>query len=272
MIPIKTFFKVFALTFFIIACESEESTPTPNPRILNLQTTGDSANELLSAKTHQSLVLELVSVKGFEPSKEAVENLKDFIEKRTFKPNGIKLVQRSIESTNKEKLTIQQIDSIEQKNRTQLSTPSEHAVFIYFSDATAKPSDDETDMHEGHMDNNIVLGSAYRNTSIVVYENTLRNLTSPIQNEKRRKDILTQIETFTLQHEFCHLLGLVNLGTRLQSQHEDVDENGIPNRHCNVKGCLMQANALFESDLMGSIRVLELDPLCIKDLQANGGR
>ncbi|WP_010177400.1 hypothetical protein [Aquimarina agarilytica] len=273
MISIKTFFKVIALTIFIVACASDDdSNGNRNPRILNLQSTGNSANELLSSKTHNKLILELVAVKGFEPKKEAVENLVNFIEKRTFKSNGVQVIQRSIASTNKKKLSIKQIDSIEQKNRTQLSTPNQHAIFIYFSDADANPENSEGEMNNDNDSmSSLVLGSAYRNTSMVVYENTLKKIVNQ-SNSVIPDEVLARVETFTLQHEFCHLLGLVNLGTRMQTPHEDTDENGKPNKHCNVRGCLMQANALFESNLMGNIKALELDPLCVKDLQANGGR
>ncbi len=273
MMSIKTFFKIIALTIFIIACNSDDSSKNQNPRILNLQRTGDAANELLSATTHKSIILELVSVNGFEPKQEAIDNLTEFIQRRTFNPEGIEVIKRSIQSSNKQGLTIRQIDSIEQENRTQLSTPSQHAIFIYFSDADAKSEDPSNENINDFLPmTSLVLGSAYRNTSMVIYENTLRQIVvrSGFENPD---EVLTRVETFTLQHEFCHLLGLVNLGTPLQSAHEDVDDEGNPNKHCNVRGCLMQANALFESNLMGSnINTLELDPLCIKDLQANGGR
>ncbi len=273
MISIKTFLRLITICIFIVACSDDDASTSQNPRILNLQRTGDAANELLSDKTHKSIILELVSVNGFEPKQEAIDNLIEFIQKRTFNPEGIKVVKRSIPSSNELGLTIRQIDSIEQKNRTQLSTPSQHAIFIYFSDADSKSENPSNENINDFLPmTSLVLGSAYRNTSMVVYENTLRQIVvrSGFENPE---EVLTRVETFTLQHEFCHLLGLVNLGTPLQSAHEDVDDEGNPNKHCNVRGCLMQANALFESNLMGSnINTLELDPLCIKDLQANGGR
>jgi len=79
-----------------------------------------------------------------------------------------------------------------------------------------------------------------------------------------------QIESATLNHEFAHLLGLVDLGTPQQTDHLD-EENG---QHCNVPNCLMNFQITFSSgdmSMMGS-SIPVLDPLCIADLQANGGR
>jgi hypothetical protein len=67
-------------------------------------------------------------------------------------------------------------------------------------------------------------------------------------------------------------MGLVNIGTALQSSHEDAANNG----HCDVNGCLMSAqldafNPLDMLSVVGS-SVAELDGQCIADLQANGGK
>lgn len=65
------------------------------------------------------------------------------------------------------------------------------------------------------------------------------------------------VESSTLNHEFGHLFGLVNLGTDPVNEHEGVqtDENGetlldaqnnpIGNNHCTVDGCLMNAELQF---------------------------
>jgi hypothetical protein len=71
-------------------------------------------------------------------------------------------------------------------------------------------------------------------------------------------------------HEFGHLMGLVNLGTPLQSAHEDANSDN----HCNVDGCLMffEINGGNVLDMMNMTAIPELDPQCIADLQANGGK
>ena len=256
---LKSIVAILLTSSLFIACEEDTQTTPTNPRILNLQTTGDSANELLSAKAYTSLTLELVSVKGFEPTDQAVDNFVDFIEARTFKPGGVKLIERSIDSPNEESLTIEEVDELEKKNRTEYSDATNHAIYVYFADAENKKTADSRNNPGGERE--IILGTAYRNTSMVIYEKTLRDIT------RTRPNSLANTETSILNHEFGHLLGLVNLGTRMQTPHEALgDEKG----HCNVEGCLMQAN--FQAAMLNSNTVLELDPLCIQDLQGNGGR
>ena len=161
------------------------------------------------------------------------------------------------------------------------------AVYIYFADA---PSDGD-DESEGL----VTLGAVYRNTSMVIFERTIRSLAArslTITNE--------DVETATLNHEFGHLFGLVNLGTVPVNDHEDPDAVN----HCNVDGCLMRAELQFggpisslagksENDVLQSacsitghsiLHMLQsqnsrslanvpgLDAECILDLQSNGGR
>ena len=100
------------------------------------------------------------------------------------------------------------------------------------------------------------------------------------------------VESATLNHEFGHLFGLVNIGSPAVNDHEDIqlDENGDPvldgggnpvgNNHCDVDGCLMRAELQFGVGIMGMLESMAakglaiptLDPECILDLQANGGR
>jgi hypothetical protein len=88
---------------------------------------------------------------------------------------------------------------------------------------------------------------------------------------------IEDVETATLNHEFGHLLGLVNLGTPTVNDHEDPNNT----HHCDTQGCLMRAELQFGGGLLsmmtsrvskGSAAVPGLDSECILDLQANGGR
>jgi predicted Zn-dependent protease len=54
--------------------------------------------------------------------------------------------------------------------------------------------------------NSYVLGTAYRNTSFVIYEKTIQSLSdSPFEPR-------SLFETTVITHEFGHILGLTNLG------------------------------------------------------------
>ncbi len=245
-------------SFILVGCsnddDSNDNTINSVLPSSNRQPLGSSANDLLSTTKFNSLTIEMVSVQGFEPTTTAVNAFRQFLEERLFKPDGIIINQRSIPSSNNAPFDIDEIVAIENDQRTLFNVEDDIAVYIYFADG-AKEGDTNTE---------VTLGSAYLNTSIVIYEGTLRRLSL-----RQNSPSINTIETATLNHEFSHLMGLVNLGTSLQSDHEDTD---APN-HCNVPTCLMEAAIQFGSGMMGMGDVIpQLDPLCIADLQANGGR
>jgi|GEM_PF-2817595 len=292
------------LTLFLFACEKDDNSKNtdndlnepiitesgsininalrrvnPNFKLENLAANGTSAIELLTDSKYKSITLEILSVEGFEPSEFAKQTLLDFIGARLNKPNGVKVIERSINSPGIDKYDVQNVFSeVEVINRTQFSNGSDLAIFVYFADKDNKGTNFEKDM------NSAILGTAYLNTSFVIYKETINkiaaNNASDIQN----------IEAGTLNHEFCHLLGLVNGPetpmSKDQGDHEDFerdsdgvivnDTNGKPkgNNHCDVEFCLMEANARLIRDMMGrgDLPILELDPKCIKDLQAIGGK
>ena len=133
---------------------------------------------------------------------------------------------------------------------------------------------------------------------MIIHEVTVRKLaaqSSFISN--------ADVETASLNHEFGHLFGLVDLGTDMVNPHEDPEAEN----HCDVQGCLMRAEPQFgtpvgKSNLSAAkityedgiesgcilsgntvLKMLQtptgksvappgLDSECILDLQGNGGR
>lgn len=254
---ITKFFSILLFTsVLLVGCSNDDdNSPIESNQNPNKQRLGASANDLLSDTNFKGLTVEIVSVQGSEPTTNAINLFKDFLEKRLFKPDGITINQRSIPSSGQSLFTIEKIKQIENTNRTRFNEGDEIAVYIYFADGK---NEDDTG-------SKVTLGTAYLNTSIVIYENTLRAVsTNP------SAPMLSTIEAATLNHEFAHLLGLVNIGTSLQSPHENTTSRG----HCNVQSCLMESAIEFENGMMNMLGdgVPVLDPLCIADLQANGGR
>lgn len=245
---------------------SELRRVNPNFNLENLMQLGASASDLARGNQFRSITLEVVSVEGFEPSEFAKQNLIQFIEDRLNKPDGVRIVEQTIPPLDVESFDVSSIfGSVEAVHRTQFNTEDDLAIFIFFAD-----QDDVQSNFDGRS-GTIILGTAYLNTSFVVYESTLRRLTQNVPNA------LERVQAGTLNHEFCHLLGLVNSEfTPEQQPHEDLaeDDNGelVGNNHCNVPFCLMEATARLSRDMMNNVNVLQLDPLCIEDLRAIGGR
>jgi len=246
----------------IMGCSKGLEVPEKMDKSANLRAVGVSANDILANTNFDKLWIEIAYVKGFRPSTTSISNFVNYLKARTFKED-IKITYKELISPGKDTLELEEIHELEMENRTAYNNGRTLAIYIYFADA---PSDD--DKEEGL----VTLGAVYRNTSMVIYEATIKNLASKSNSIK-----VTDVETATLQHEFGHLFGLVDLGTDPVNDHED-DE--VEN-HCDVDGCLMKSEIQFGGSMMKTLKsnafkglaaVPTLDAECILDLQSNGGR
>lgn len=241
MNTLKSIFLV-ALMALAISCsknsnepnEEETTTPQEDPRA-NLLATGESANDILSNDKFDKLLVEIGYVEGFRPTAEAITQFTDYLRQYTFKED-IDIIYNELPSPVEDELTLEEIVDLETKNRTAFNTGSTLAIYIYFADAPA-----EGDDLEGGL---VTLGAVYRNTSMIIHEVTVRELASRSSSINN-----SDVETATLNHEFGHLFGLVDLGTDMVNDHESESENEdgdlVGDKHCNQDGCLMRAELQF---------------------------
>ncbi|MCW5516847.1 hypothetical protein [Muriicola sp. Z0-33] len=265
--------KIYRLLFLVLllgivlncskSSDDSPEEPVGIDKSANLKATGDSANDILSNDNFTRMEIEVVHVAGFQPTQQAMNDFMTFLNERTFKED-IEVIYREVASPNEEDLTLTEIAQIEDENRTLYNDGETLAIYIYFADA---PSVDD-DLDEGL----VTLGAVYRNTSMIIYESTVRQLAN-------QSGLITNadVETATLNHEFGHLFGLVDLGTPEVNPHEDPDAGN----HCDVAGCLMRAELQFGGGMMsmlesrtskGIAATPSLDAECILDLQNNGGK
>lgn len=268
--------------------ETSGENSRPDDISANLLAAGASANDILSNDKFTKMKIEIAYVVGFKPTNEAMDEFVDFLKVNTLKEN-IELVFTELPSPDEETLTIDEIADLEEKNRTVYTVGNTLGVYIYFSDAPSDDDDDEDD------DGAITLGAVYRNTTMIVHQSSVRRIGS-----RSLSISIADVEIATINHEFGHLFGLVNLGTPQVNNHQDPDAAN----HCNVEGCLMRAKlqfgrssgkstsltskkglksscsinggsilSLLESNsAKGFSLAVPLDSECILDLKANGGR
>ncbi len=265
---------IFMFLAITISCSKnsndDDTIPVTIDKTANLKTTGDSANEILSNNTFDKLQIEIAYVEGFRPTSTSMTDFVAFLKQHSFKQD-IELVYKELPSPNEEKLTLDEIFDLEKENRTVYNDGSTLAIYIYFADA---PSEDDIEAEDP-----VTLGAVYLNTSMVIYEDTIRTL---VDNTSVS---VSDVETTTLNHEFGHLLGLVNLGSIPVNDHEGIttDEYGneIGDNHCTIEGCLMRAELQFGASMKkmlenraskGIADAPGLGLECVLDLQANGGR
>ncbi|MDF0717086.1 hypothetical protein PY092_13065 [Muricauda sp. 334s03] len=259
---------LFALYSFglMLSCSKDADISSPgsnsNLKAGNLLSTGASARDILSNDTYDKLLIEIDYVTGFAPTAGAIANFEEFLLARTHKET-IEFNYTALSSPNEETLTLDEVVDLESENRDEYNDGSTLAIHIYFADA---PSDSDV---EG--ENLVTLGAVYRNTSMIIYERTIKELTenSSISTE--------EVETATILHEFGHLFGLVNLSTESVNDHEDPEADN----HCNADQCLMRAELEFGASLLkqmekntskGLASVPDFDSDCLLDLQKYGGR
>ena len=234
------------LLLLVTGCAPEKIESLPDERPL-----GASADDFLSDKKYTSLTIEAVYVEDFAPTAEALSELKHFLETYLNKPDGIKIVTRSIAPPGMGTYSISDLKEVEDKQRSLFSSGNDLSVFIFFADDAAEAAADDPEYTE-------TLGTAYKSTSIAIYEKTIRN----------RKNNISRVEHTTLRHEFGHLMGLVDNGSPAQTPHVFKDPNNPDEKgHCNEKGCLMAASLDFLN-----FQTMNLDPKCHQDLVANGGK
>jgi predicted Zn-dependent protease len=255
--------RVILVCSILFSCSSEEAEQVIDPTtgdpinvISNREQTGDSANDLLSANTFNKMIVEIAFIEGFRPTQKALDNFKNFIEERTFKPAGVAFIEKQIPASGKTEYTLEDVVTIEKEHRTQYNTSTTIAVWVLFINGNSSRDSNQSS----------ILGSAYWNTSFVIYEETIQSLSNSAFEPER-----SLLESAVIRHEFGHILGLTNIGTELQSDHEDQEHKG----HCVVDSCLMYFAAETSQGIDNMIsggEVPKLDAQCLADLKANGGK
>lgn len=254
MIP-KIAGTALAISFFTLVLtgckKSDAITNLPSISNENNKVVGASANDLLSAAKYTSVKIEIQYMPGFQPDAAAVSNLTSFLNTLINKPGGVTIIQTPIASAGKTIMSVNDVASVEKANRTVYTSGTQLGVYILLTD--------------GNYDDGNVLGIAFRNTSISLFGKIIHDNSGGLGQASR-----TKLESTVLEHEFAHLLGLVNVGTPLQTNHQD----GAHGNHCNNTNCLMYY-ASETTDIFGILitgNIPQLDANCKADLTANGGK
>ncbi len=251
---IKYFYCILFITLliFINSCtKTSTSNSLPEINAENNKSVGASANDLLSSSKYNTLKIEIQYMPGFQPDAASISNLTSFANTLVNKPNGVTITQTQIAATGKTSLTLNEIASIEQTNRTAITSGNQISVYFLFTDANYSQAN--------------VLGIAYRNTSMCIMGKTIKDNTGGIGQTSKAK-----LETTVLEHELTHLLGLVDIGSPMQTNHKDAAHGN----HCSNTNCLMYYSS-ETTDVLGFLvtgNIPTLDANCRADLTANGGK
>ena len=214
---------------------------------------GASARDLLTADDFDSLLVQVQYVQGFAPTAEGLQHLDDFLEARLHKPGGVTIqVGIQLPSPGRATHTAAQVLSMQAQYRSAYTEGRTLALHLLYLDGE----------YDGAPN---VLGIAYANTSMAIFAETIQQHTGGALEPS-----FATVEGTVAQHEVGHLLGLVDNGSPMQSEHRD-EPNG---HHCDDPDCLMHfavRTTDFIQNLFGG-PMPTLDADCVADLVANGGR
>jgi hypothetical protein len=227
---------------FTQCSKSDSSGPQSN---LNNRSVGASAKEILTSSTYQTISLQIHYMPGYPPDGTAINNLVTFLNTLVNKPNGITVTQAPIAASGKTVLSLTEVYDIEKANRSVYTSGSQLGIYLLFVDCK-------------YTDANAI-GLAYKNTSMVIFGQTVHESSGAVGQIGRSK-----LETIVEEHEFGHLMGLVDLGSLMQTPHKDASSN-----HCTNTSCLMYF-ATNLNNILGPVP--PLDANCKNDLTANGGK
>jgi hypothetical protein len=250
----KAFLRPLIVLTIIIGCSKSSTVFINNPNApdnLHNRPVGASASELLAATTYNSVIIEVQYMTGYAPDAAALSNLQGFLSNLLNKSSGISIVTHEITPSSNTTFSIGDAAQFEQNNRTAFTTGGQIAVYVLYTN--------------GNYTDAQVLGAAYRNTSIVVFGKNVHDNSGGLGQASR-----TKLESTILEHEFGHLLGLVDLGSAMQASHKDAAHGN----HCNNSNCLMYY-ASDTHDMLGFLitgNIPALDANCLADLHANGGK
>lgn len=214
---------------------------------------------LALAQPYSKLVVELDFVEGFAPN-DIDARYASYLANLVDKPEGIEVVRdQSLASPGAGHVwTFEELKTLMSDNLTLDLAPNEVRIHVIFVNGGY-----EKDSAEGS-----TLGLAWLN-NIVMFEETIRaGCQRPILQGK----LCEFTELAILLHETGHVLGLVDNGAPLTSEHLDTEHG----HHCTNPDCIMYWE--YEgSKLIDALRskldtsdeaVIEFDSACLMDLAA----
>jgi hypothetical protein len=234
---------ILTCSLWLTSCQKEAPA-----RDFEYRTLGTSSHDFLSSSSYTALIVQISYMPGYKPNEDAINSLKLFLETYLHKPAGIQVKLEPVSSAGQDPLTLEDIAAFEKKKRI---------FFTYGNIITAHVL-----ITDSYFTSSKTLALSYWNTSTCIFGRKISDYARG--NEQKKSNLFKAL----LQHEFGHLLGLVDQGSPMQSPHKDASHGA----HCSNPSCLMFYGIETSGGTQSDNTTSTLDADCIADLKANGGK
>ncbi|HVL47463.1 MAG TPA: hypothetical protein VM889_02805 [Candidatus Thermoplasmatota archaeon] len=205
---------------------------------------GSKARDYVSDKTYKKMVVEIHHPSGAGPNAEALAAFQQTLNEVLDKDSIQIQTHQDVPAGNGKKYGWKEIASLESKVRKGFTGGDTAVLHILYLDGGSE--DDKSD--------SAVLGAAYAGSSLVIFKGNIRKATSgdggllTLPGSKAEERF---VERAVLIHELGHALGLVNLGTPMQRNHEDGEHKGHSSNRQSVMYWAVESSAGLASLLSG---------------------
>lgn len=215
---------------------------------------GDSARSFLSDRRFTVLSIEVDYMEGYEPTSEALDNLKSALNNHLNKSTIHIPAPTQIPAAGEGSYSDEAVRTLEDQHRDHYTHAESDTLWAHFL------------IVDGKYSNENVVGIAYYNTSMAFFGETIDEISGGLNQPSQRK-----VEATVFRHEVGHNLGLVNNGIPPQEEsHYEEDKNGA---HCTNDQCVMyhtiETTDFFSNLVDQSIPAFE--QFCTEDMEAQDG-
>jgi hypothetical protein len=216
---------------------------------------GDWALDFLRSAPYDELVVEIDWISGNAPSTAATDALVAALTELCDKPGGVRLVlDDAVPGASAPVWTREAVELIESRWRNHYRNPATGVAVLY-----VLYLDGSSDLDSG---SSRVLGYAYHGSSVAMFQDSIEDAGSGLI-------LQAKVEDTVIVHEAGHLLGLVDNGIAMQTDHRDPAHGA----HDSDDQCIMYWT-IDTSDVVDILLNVQpdFDDACRADMIAAGGR
>lgn len=212
---------------------------------------GDGALDFIRGSPYTKLRIVIDHVPGAGPNEAALEVLKATAAEVLDKREVLITKHGDIPAKGKDHAySFQEVNEIEKTHREEYSDGDTAVLYVLYLDGHSSQDTDKGS----------ILGAAYHASSVVMFKETLRKAAEQNKGDipgiygSTREDMEDIIERAVLVHEFGHILGLVDNGIPMQTDHLDRDPDHTP-KHSSNKNSVMYYAVENSGALAGLIQL-----------------